>query len=797
MKGKYNMDERSMKVLEFYKILEMLKNCADTDAGKGMIGRIKLIDNLEVLEKYQIQTQAAYNIIMEKGKFSFGGACDVRDYVKRASVGGSLIPKALLRCADTLRMARELRKYVCDNNKDDSVFESLIEIANRIYTNKNIEDKIYFAIISEDEIADDASGLLRSLRKEMKSKKQTIKDKINKMVNSSNTQQYLQENIVTMRNDRYVLPVKAQYKSSFKGMVHDQSSSGQTLFIEPMQIVDLNNQLTELKLEEKKEIEKILAELSSLIATCSDEMEYNHRLLTQLDFILAKGKLAHDMNGIKPELNDEGKIRIKNGRHPLIDAEVIVPMNISMGYEFTQLIITGPNTGGKTVCLKTLGLFTLMAMAGLHVPCDYGTNLSVFDNVYADIGDEQSIEQSLSTFSSHMTKIVDILASVTSDSLVLFDELGAGTDPDEGAALAMAILDALRKRKTITAATTHYSELKLYALSNDGVCNACVEFDVETLSPTYRVLIGVPGKSNAFAISQKLGLRKEIIEAAKEKLTSENIEFEDILSKIENDRKNVEEQRLEIEKIRLEESKKLKEIKIKEKKISDKNEKIVEESKYEARKILEEAKRESQEIIVRLKKMNVDMDNERSREIYELRHGLNDKLNSVHSKIKEVDNEVYDDLEVENGAISVGDYVLVKKLNQKGYVFSLSKNQAEIQLGLLKYKSKLNDLVKLKNVEVKVINDKTKRTIKLRANSINSSIDVRGLNLEDAIEKTDKYLDDASLAGLNEVTIIHGKGTGVLRKGIKTFLKRNKYVSEYRLGEFKEGGDGVTVVHIK
>jgi len=789
------MDNKSIKVLEFYKIVEMLKECADTELGKDKANHIDMLYDLKYVEEQQNETQNAYNIIMEKGKFSFGGVSDIRDYVKRATMGGSLTPKALLRCADTIRMARELKYYICDNNKDDKLFISLIDIAEHIYCNKSIEEQIYFSIISEEEVADDASLTLKKIRRDMKSKQQAIKSKINSMVNSSTTSQYLQDNIVTMRNDRYVLPVKSQYKNVVRGMVHDQSSSGQTLFIEPIQIVELNNQLTQLRLDEKKEIERILYVLSAMIAEVGEQLKYNQGLLTKLDFILAKGKLAHKMNAIKPELNDDGKIRIRNGRHPLIDAKSIVPTNINMGYDFTQLIVTGPNTGGKTVCLKTIGLFCLMAMAGLHVPCDYGTILSIFDNVYADIGDEQSIEQSLSTFSSHMTKIVEIMNDVTSDSLVLFDELGAGTDPDEGAALAMAILDTLRTRKIITAATTHYSELKLYALSNEGVCNACVEFDVNTLSPTYRVLVGVPGKSNAFAISEKLGLQKNIINIAKAKLTTENVEFEDILAKIENDRKYIEMQRTDIEILKRREEESLKQIRIKEKKVSEKNERIVEESKYEARQILEDAKREAQDIIKKLKKLNLDMDNERSREVYELRHGLNKKMNKVNTNLKEAD--FIDDSTIEEGVISIGDYVLVKTLNQKGNVLSIDKKQAEIQLGLMKFKAKIEDLVKLKNSERKSPIENTKKRVKLRTDSVKPNIDVRGLNLEEALQKIDKYIDDASLAGLNDVTIIHGKGTGVLRKGINKYLKSHRGISEYRLGEFKEGGDGVTVAHVK
>ncbi|HBB29210.1 MAG TPA: endonuclease MutS2 [Clostridiales bacterium] len=790
------MKQKSKNVLEFRKIIEQVESFAKTEQGKEKVRQIDATSDLEDVKYMQKETSEAYSIIMEKGRPPFGGIYNITEYAKRAVLGGSISIVGLLRCADTLRAARLLKNYVLLNKKEERIYEIVDGLCQNIYTDKNIEDEIYFVIISEEEIADDASPELKRIRKEIAMKNSAIKNKINSMVNSSETQKYLQDNIVTMRNDRYVLPVRAEYRSMVKGLVHDQSSSGATLFIEPMQIVEMNNQLSTLKIDEKKEIERILYQLSSMIAEIEEPIKINQNILKELDYIFAKGEYAISINAIMPELNDKGYIRIKNGRHPLIDKNVIVPINVWVGDEFTQLIITGPNTGGKTVTLKTLGLFSLMAMAGLHVPADYGTMLSTFDAVYADIGDEQSIEQSLSTFSSHMTNIVKIMREVSSRSFVLFDELGAGTDPDEGAALAMAILDTLREKKAVTAATTHYSELKLYALTNDGVCNGSVEFNVETLSPTYKVLIGVPGKSNAFAISKKIGLSDNIILKAKEMIEKETIQFEDVLAKIDKDRKYIEQKRIEIDNLKLEQDKLYKEVVAKEKKINDKNNKIVSEANYEARRILDEAKKEAAEIIKELKQINLDMNSERSRQVYELRQNLNDKMRDIDEKLFENIKSDYIEQDIAiDEELKKGDYVLVKTLNQKGYIIDMdSSNGATVQIGLLKMKVKLDEVVKIQSEEEKQQTVKTGRMVKLRTKSVKPSIDLRGMNLDEAIMEIDKYLDDAYLSGLNEVSIIHGKGTGILREGIKQYLKSHKHVKEFRIGNFNEGGDGVTIV---
>ncbi len=791
------MKEKSKSVLEFDKIIEKVAGFAETKMGKEEVYKLDTSHNLEGVKFKQEQTAQALSIIIEKGSPPLGGISDIKEYVKRGAVGGIISLRGLLNCADTLRAARLLKNYVLLNN-DDRNYDLLEDLCNSIYVNKDIEERIYSVIISEEEIADDASPELKRIRREIQIKNNSIKNKINSIVSSSSMQKYLQEAIVTMRNDRYVIPVKKEYRSMVKGIIHDQSATGSTLFIEPMALVEMTNDIANLKIEEKKEIERILLELSMMIGDISEEMLNNQEILKELDFIFAKGKYAISINGIEPKINDRGYIRIKKGRHPLISPELVVPIDAVLGDEYTTLIITGPNTGGKTVSLKTLGLFTLMGMAGLHLPAEYGTEISVFSAVYADIGDEQSIEQSLSTFSSHMTNIVKILKEVDEKSFVLFDELGAGTDPTEGAALAIAILDTLHERKILTAATTHYSELKLYALTTEGVINGSVEFDVETLSPTYKLLIGIPGKSNAFEISRKLGLQQEIIDKAKKNIETEKIEFEDALKQIEENRIYIEEKKQEIDRLESESKKKHSDFLMKERKSLEKSEKIIDEANYEARKIVENAKREAAEIIKELRKLNLEMDKDKNRRVNELRQALNEKT-------KELSENIYSDIIEEEDTIDtdtplkIGDSVTVRNLNQKGFIISdVDDSQTVmVQIGLIKTKVKKSDLIKIKSDEEVKQKTNASRKVRLRTSSINPTIDIRGYNLDDALLELDKYLDDAFMSNLNEVQVIHGKGTGVLREGVRQFLKNHKHVKESRLGTFNEGGDGVTIVKFK
>ncbi len=792
------MKQKSKVVLEFNKIIESVESFAETETGKKEVRKLDISSDIDRVNYLQNQTKEALSIIIEKGSPPLGGISDIRDYVKRGAVGGIISQRGLLNCADTLRAARLMKNYVLLNNKEERKYEILEELCQNIYSNKDIEDKIYSIIISEEEIADDASPELKRIRRAIQIKNSAIKNKINSIVNSSTTQKYLQESIVTMRNDRYVVPVKKEYRSMIKGIMHDQSSTGSTIYIEPIAIVEMNNEVSNLKIEEKKEVERILLELSLMIGDIEREMIDNQQLLTQLDYIFAKGKYAISINAIEPKINDKGYIRIKNGRHPLIDPNVVVPINVWLGDEFTTLIITGPNTGGKTVAIKTIGLFSLMGMSGLHIPAEYGTEISLFSGVFADIGDEQSIEQSLSTFSSHMTNIVKIMKEIDDKSLVLFDELGAGTDPTEGAALAISILDKLHDRKIITAATTHYSELKLYALTTDGVCNGSVEFNVETLSPTYKLLIGVPGKSNAFEISKKLGLDESIIQKAKSTIETEKIEFEDALNQIEKNRIYIEEKKSEIDRLTSESQKKHADFIAKERKALEKSEKLINEANYEARKIVEQTKRETAEIIKELKKLNLEMNKDKSRRVNELRQNLNDK-----SKVLEENpytEQIFEDETYDTTTpLRKGDAVTVKSLNQKGYILSDEDDSQNVmvQIGIMKTKVKKSDLIKIKSDDEKNYNVKTSRIIKLKTSSITTTIDVRGQNLEEALMEIDKYLDDAFMSNLNEIQIIHGKGMGILREGITQFLKKNKHVKDFRLGNFNEGGDGVTIVTFK
>ncbi len=791
------MKQKSKIVLEFDKIVEKVASFAETQIGKEEVYKLDTSSQLEGVIFKQQQTAQALSIIIEKGAPPLGGIADVREYVKRGAMGGIISLAGLIKCADTLRAGRLLKNYVLHDNKDRS-YPILEEMCKSIYTDKEIEDRIYKVIISEEEISDDASPELKRIRREIQIKSNSIKNKINSMVNSPSMQKYLQEAIVTMRNDRYVIPVKKEYRSMVRGIIHDQSSTGFTLFIEPMAVVEMTNEIANLKIEEKKEIDRILLELSLMIGDISREMLDNQDIIKELDFIFAKGKYALSINGVEPRVNDRGYIRIKKGRHPLIDPSVVVPIDVVLGDEYRTLIITGPNTGGKTVSLKTLGLFTLMGMAGLHLPAEYGTEISVFSAVYADIGDEQSIEQSLSTFSSHMTNIVKILKEVDEKSFVLFDELGAGTDPTEGAALAISILDTLHERKILTAATTHYSELKLYALTKEGVINASVEFDVETLSPTYRLLIGVPGKSNAFEIAKKLGLQQNIIEKARRNIEKEKVEFEDALKQIEENRIYIEEKRQEIERLELESKKKHKDFLFKERKALERSEKLIDEANYEARKIVENAKREAAEIIKELRELKLEMDRDKNRRANELRQALHDKTKELNENLyreKLIEEDTYDN----NTPLKKGDAVTVRSLNQKGYIISDVDESPTVmvQIGLIKTKVNKSDLIKIKSEEETKHQNNTNRMVRLKTTSVDPTIDLRGFNLDEALMELDKYLDDAFMANLNEVQVIHGKGTGVLREGVTKYLKKHKHIKEFRLGTFNEGGDGVTIVKLK
>ena len=793
------MDNKSFRVLEFDKIIEILKTKASSSLGLHKIENLEPSSDFEEVQYRLQETTEAQSILIKRGHVNLGGIHDVLDKVKRAEIGASLDPGSLLMVADTLRAARVLSNSLSgDGEEEDFNYPIIQSLATSLYIHREIEDAVYNAIVSEIEIADSASHTLRDIRRKIVQKNQSIRSKLNTIISSATYQKYLQDSIISMRGDRFVVPVKAEYRSVVAGIVHDQSSSGATLFIEPMSIVEMNNELRKLKLDEQEEIERILAELSKMIGEIAREIISNQEILEKIDFIFAKGKLSLEMKGIDPKLNKDKSFVIKNGRHPLLDPKKVVANTIYLGDEFHTLVITGPNTGGKTVTIKTVGLFALMTQSGLHIPADFGSSMCVYDNIFADIGDEQSIEQSLSTFSSHMTRIVSILDKVTEDSLVIFDELGAGTDPVEGAALAIAILEDVRMAGAKCIATTHYSELKNYALTKKGVENAAVEFDVETLSPTYRLLIGVPGKSNAFEISKKLGLSEFVINRAKEFINTENIELEDLLQNVEKNRIKAEEDRAEAEKLKTEiqmirdaEAEKLE-------KLTNQKEKMMERARSEAFSITRQAKEEVDEIIKRLRELEQERaSKEKNRQIEQLRKELTDSMGSLQPTVKSMIVPKVASKDIKN--LKAGEDVKVITLNQEGTVVSADdkKKEAVVQIGIMKMTLPYKSLQRIKNQQQATVTKKTRSVIKAKSGRVKGEVDLRGMNLEEATLELEKYLDDATVAGLEQVTVIHGVGTGVLKSGLQDVLKKNKHVKKKRPGGYGEGGVGVTIVTLK
>lgn len=791
------MNEKSLKVLEFYKIKELLINRAESQLGKDLAKTIEPLTDIREIEILQEETDEALSLIIQRGNPPLYGIFSIIAEVRRTEIGGSLTPGGLLKVSDSLRVSRGLKNYLKETKDDKaSKYPIIEELIDSLRIFKNIEDEINNAIINENEVSDNASSTLRNIRRQITSKNDAIKDKLNSIISSQSNKKFLQDSIVTMREGRYVIPVKQENRSSVPGLVHDMSSSGATVFVEPMAVVELNNQLRELEIKEREEIERILAELSALVGSEAQSIGNNENILKRLDFIFAKGKLALDMKATRPVLNDKGYLNIKKGRHPLLNAKNVVPIDVYLGKEFNSLIITGPNTGGKTVTLKTVGLFTLMTQAGLHIPVDYNSEMAVFNHVFADIGDEQSIEQSLSTFSSHMTNIVDILNKVEYNSLVLFDELGAGTDPTEGAALAMSILDNLLKMEVRTIATTHYSQLKVYALTTDKVRNASVEFDVETLSPTYRLLIGIPGKSNAFEISKRLGLPNYIIDYARNLISKENIEFEDVLQAIERDRKQMESDREETGRLRHEIEQLKKNLSLEKDKTKDMREKILQKAREEARDVLKNAKEEADLIVGELRSISIDVEKDRQKRIQEAQEMLKNELSKVETAISKDILNVKSKKPPKN--LKAGESVEVLSLNQVGTVITApdDKGNLDVQVGIMKVNVHISTLRRVSGDNEKST-VKSKNIIGTKSKTIKNEIDLRGKNIEEAIIDIDKYLDDSYIAGLKEVYIIHGKGTGALRDGVKSYLRGHRHVKGFRAGKYGEGGDGVTVVEIK
>ena len=792
------MNQKALHALEYTKIISKLTDKASSSMGKELCRSLTPDTDMETIRLMQTQTADALSRLFKKGSISFGSVKDVRGSLKRLEIGSTLgIPEILSICS-LLENVNRVKAY-SRNDRSDVLPDSLDGMFDSLEPLTPLTGEIRRCILSEEEISDDASPALRQIRRNMKLVNDKIHSQLAGFVNGG-ARTYLQDSVVTMRNGRYCIPVKAEYKGQVPGMIHDQSSTGSTLFIEPMAIVKLNNDMRELELKEQKEIEVILATLSEQIAVDRNAIELDLDLMVHLDFIFARASLAMEMNATEPIFNEEGRIHLKKARHPLIDKKKAVPIDVRLGDDFDLLVVTGPNTGGKTVSLKTVGLLTLMGQSGLHIPAADRSELAIFHEVYADIGDEQSIEQSLSTFSSHMTNVVSFLKKADDRSLVLFDELGAGTDPTEGAALAIAILSSLHEQGIRTMATTHYSELKVYALSTPGVENACCEFDVETLRPTYRLLIGVPGKSNAFAISSKLGLPDYIINKAKEQISEKDESFEDVLTSLENSRVTIENERREIERYK-EETKKLKEqLESRQEKLNEQKERILRQANEEAHAILRETKEyadQTMKLFHKFQKDHVD-----TAAVEKERQNLRQRMNKAESGISMKPETRKPEKQIDPKNLRLGESVRVLSMNLNGTVSSHpdSKGYLFVQMGIIRSKVHISDL---ELIDEPVINSTAlKRTgagkIRMsKSAGISTEINLLGKTVDEAVAELDKYLDDAYIAHLKTVRVVHGKGTGALRKGVHNYLRRQKHVASFRLGEFGEGDAGVTIVDFK
>lgn len=784
------MKNKVLKTLEFYKIINMLLDCSQSIIGKKLIKNAEISTDIIKIKKLLDETDEAYRFIMKHKTPAISNIDDLEEDFKLLEVGRFFTIRKLLEVWKLLNTSRFLKNLI--SSDDEVEYENIFGLLNSLNVNTQLERDLEVSIISEEEISDDASPELKRIRRTIKSKNDLIRDRLNQLISTSDK---LMDNIYTLRDGRYVVPVRSEFKNSFKGIVHDQSASGQTVFIEPMFVVDLNNDLKKLEIDEEKEIERILSEFSNRILEILPELLSNLDIIANIDFIFARGKLAYNMEASKPLINDKGIINLKLARHPLIDKDKVVPIDISLGGNFNTLVITGPNTGGKTVTLKTVGLLTLMTQFGLMIPCFDNSEVAIFTELFADIGDEQSIEQSLSTFSSHMKNIIEIIDNAKENCLVLFDELGSGTDPEEGSGLSISILNYFLEKNIRTIATTHYSQLKMYAMSTENVQNAAMEFDVEKLEPTYKLIIGVSGKSNAFEISKKLGLDESFIINAKKFISNNEISFDKLVSNVDNRRKEYEnliiEQREILDynkKIKEEYEEKLEKFNIQKEKKIKKLEEYIENSIYETDKFCKETikdinKAKSKQESVKLRKI--------SEEIFK----KTDKIN--HSRMLKSQNNV----NILNEPLMLGEEIKVLSLNENGYVQTLPDKNGNLQvkIGILKVNANISDIIRIE----KIIDDSKEKTSYSKTTFIKSDkmydnkIDVRGFNTEDAIYEIDKFLDDSFIANLNEVTIIHGKGTGILRNNISDFLKRHKLVKSFSFGKINEGGDGATVVKLK
>lgn len=789
------MNNKALKTLEYNKITDRLASHASSEPGIKLCRELQPMMDMNEINSALKQTSDAVSRIFRHGSISFAGLKDIRPLTKALEVGSALGMSELLDICSLLKVAAGARRY---GVSEDEAADSLSGLFNVIYDIADVRREIERCILSEDEIADDASAELKNIRRQMRICTERIRTELNSMLNGS-YRTYLQEAVITTRGGRYCIPVKAEYKSQVPGMVHDQSKAGSTFFIEPMSVVRLNNEIREYEVKESEEIAKILASLSAMAGNYTAELDADYDILSQLDFIFAKAKLSFEYKGSEPIMNTRGYINIRKGRHPLIDSHKVVPIDVSIGDEYSELIITGPNTGGKTVTLKTIGLFSLLGQSGLHIPAADNSELTVFNDIFADIGDEQSIEQSLSTFSSHMKNIIEILAKADSNSLVLFDELCAGTDPTEGAALAISILTSLHKLRVTTVATTHYSELKIFALSTEGVQNACCEFDVATLAPTYRLLIGIPGKSNAFAISGKLGLPQYIIDDAKESLASEDVAFEDVISDLEKSRVTIEREKLELEEYKKEVEDLKNQLKAKNERLDERSDNILQKAREEASAILREAKETADDAIRKLNKANAagmsvtELEKQRQR----IKDNINkvDKGRVLKSQAPARQHKASD--------FHIGDRVHVASLNLDGTVHTLpnQKGELNVTIGIMNYNVNMSDLTIIEEAsEMRKLKQKSSGIGKLKMSktaSISPEINLIGMTSDEAIMTLDKYLDDAFLSHISPVRIVHGKGSGILRNAVHNYLKRQKHVKSFRLGSFGEGDYGVTIVEFK
>lgn len=790
------MNNKALKILEFNTIKEKLISHASSALGKKLCDELLPETDIDSIYSNLSESEEALSLLYAHGRAPIYEVKDFRLMLKHVEKGGTLDNRDLLDAAMLLRSVQETKKYFNDSDENMEKYPRIGNLISYLKPYPNIEREISSAIISETEISDNASPTLKRIRREIQSKTESIRTKLSQILKAQSSQKLLQDAYVTMRDGRYVIPVKSENKSSVQGIVHDQSGSGQTVFIEPISVVEINNDIKTLELKEQEEIKRILKELSNLLLNIYDDFIFNQKNMAHLDFVFAKGSLGIEMNAIKPNINSDGVIDLKSARHPLIDKKKVVPINIFLGEDYNTLVITGPNTGGKTVTLKTLGLMTVMTQAGLLIPCKEDTTVAIFDEVFSDIGDEQSIEQSLSTFSSHMTNIVGILSKVNDKSLVLFDELGAGTDPTEGAALAISILKKLLERNIRTVATTHYSQLKLFALNTPGVKNGSVEFDVKTLSPTYRLTIGIPGKSNAFEISRRLGLSEDIIEESKKIIPQEELSFEDILNKIDSDRKEIEESRQRQKRFEEEVASLKERLNFEIEKSKNDREKIIEDAKDEAYNIINKAKNESASLLKELKFLSKSNEDNIASRAVEIENKFNTHLNNQ----TEEKSILKENKKKDKKKIKLGDTVEILGIGGVGEVVTEPdrKGDLQVQVGIMKISANIKNLKLVESEEEKKSNYNIKSIIKSKSGSnVKSELDLRGKNIEEAIFEIDKFLDDAYIVGLKEVSLIHGKGTGVLRQGVQEYLRKHKFIKKFRDGEFNEGGLGVTIAQLK